>query len=115
MVYKAVMAHHHAKEYQEDKNIAFYTDKIRDDAVKLKAIEDSMYKALSSNEFLVYLQPKFILKDESIGGMEALARWQRNTGEFVYPSDFIPVFEQNGFIVKLDWYMLKNACRIISE
>lgn len=115
MVDKAVMAHHHAKKYQADKNIAFYTDKIRDDAVKLKAIEDSMHKALSSNEFLVYLQPKFILKDESIGGMEALVRWQTSTGEFMYPNDFIPVFEQNGFIVKLDWYMLKNACRIISE
>lgn len=115
MVDKAVMAHHHAKKYQTHKNIAFYTDKIRDDAVKIKAIEDSMYKALSSNEFLVYLQPKFVLQDESIGGMEALVRWRTSTGEFMYPNDFIPVFEQNGFIVKLDWYMLENACRIVSE
>ena len=68
-------------------------------------IERHMYEAIENGEFELYLQPKIDLKTNSLASAEALVRWIRNDGTTIFPSQFIPIFEQNGFCVNLDMYM----------
>ncbi len=83
-----------------------------------KADEDERYvarifqDALDNEEFMVYYQPKVELKKYNLKGAEALCRWNHN-GQVVLPYRFIPVLENNGDIVKLDFYMIEHVCRDI--
>lgn len=75
-------------------------------------IENIMETALEKNEFMVYLQPKFSLDGENeVTGAEALVRWKHN-GKLLPPGQFIPLFERNGFVTKLDFYMFREVCRL---
>jgi EAL domain-containing protein (putative c-di-GMP-specific phosphodiesterase class I) len=76
---------------------------------KEMTIESRMEEALIKKEFLMYLQPKFDTITEQIVGAEALVRWQ-TPNEMLFPDSFIPIFERNGFISKLDMYMLEQVC-----
>lgn len=94
--------------------IAFYDESLHDKARKKVEIESQMHAALANKEFRMYLQPKYYLEDESIHSAEALVRWCSEDGVIHYPDEFIPVFEENGFITELDMYMLEEACRKVS-
>lgn len=75
-------------------------------------IENIMEEALERNEFMVYLQPKFSLGGANeVTGAEALVRWRHN-GKLLSPGQFIPLFERNGFVTKLDFYMFREVCRL---
>ena len=63
-----------------------------------------MDAALAEQQFIVYFQPKYQLKKMAPYGAEALVRWKKPSGEIVLPNEFIPIFERNGFITKLDYY-----------
>lgn len=84
---------------------------------KLVADEETLSifpEALKNGEFVVYYQPKVNLENNVMCGCEALVRWNRD-GKLVPPLDFIPLFEKSGCICALDFYVLKTACRNISE
>ena len=66
--------------------------------------------AFTDHEFQMYLQPKINLKTGKLGGAEALVRWATGDGEMIFPDQFIPLFEENGFCVQLDLYMVEQAC-----
>ena len=68
-------------------------------------IEQRMKTALENQEFFVMYQPKVLLSDDTVVGAEALVRWQNPDFGMIYPDRFIPLFERNGFIVKLDFYV----------
>lgn len=72
-----------------------------------------MEYALESGQFVMYLQPKYNIKLDKFCGSEALVRWQYTEKEVIYPGDFIPIFEKNGFIRKIDMYILEQACKEI--
>ena len=74
-----------------------------------------MEHALEHREFQVYLQPKVLLKDCSLDSAEALIRWKKEDGSIIPPCDFIPLFEKNGFITKIDLYVLETVCRWMKE
>lgn len=114
MLDKVTMAHKLAK-HRENNTIIFYNDEIRDNALREKDIENKMLAALENGEFKVFLQPKYTLFKGNIVGAEALVRWQQNSGVMVYPNDFIPLFEKNGFILQLDIYMLNEACLLLKK
>ena len=77
-----------------------------------KRIEDIMEDALALGEFIVYLQPKYSLGEKNeVVGAEALVRWNHN-GKLIPPGDFIPLFERNGFVTKLDYYMFEEVCKL---
>ena len=80
-----------------------------------RRVEDDMDRALANKEFKVYLQPKVQSADESLAGAEALVRWIHPQEGFIPPNRFIPIFEQNGFIVKLDDYMLEEVSRLQAQ
>ena len=94
--------------------IAFYDESIHEKARKKIEIESQMHAALANREFHMYLQPKYYLKDHSLHSAEALVRWCSEDGVIHYPDEFIPVFEENGFITELDMFMLEEACRKVS-
>ncbi|MCC0720098.1 EAL domain-containing protein [Clostridioides sp. ZZV14-6105] len=96
-----------------DINFAFFNDELRDKLLLEDKIEKKMEYALENNQFIMYLQPKYNIKSEKFCGSEALVRWQYTEKEFIYPSDFIPIFEKNGFITKIDMYILEQACKEI--
>lgn len=74
-----------------------------------------MQKALLNNEFMMFLQPKHSISTGKIIGAEALARWKHPTRGMVSPAEFIPVFEENGFIIKLDTFIWEEACKRIRK
>ncbi|MBR1471443.1 MAG: EAL domain-containing protein [Lachnospiraceae bacterium] len=92
-----------------------YTDSIVDEMRKVDHIESQMQKALAAGEFKVYLQPKWDIFENRITGAEALVRWIRADGTMVLPDRFIPVFEKNGFVEQLDFYMLEMVCQRMRE
>lgn len=91
------------------KTIYFYDDLIQKCLEKEMIIESHMKEALVNKEFLMYLQPKYDTVTEQIVGAEALVRWQRGD-DLLFPDSFIHIFEHNGFISKLDMYMLEQVC-----
>lgn len=112
MFEKVNTAHKQAKADKALKFI-FYDESMTQRAMHIKEIENRMSDALLGGEFIIYLQPKYYLKDETIGGAEALVRWNNENPDLFAPNAFVPIFEQNGFIVKLDFYVFRNVCRLL--
>lgn len=80
-----------------------------------KALEMKMHNALEQGHFVPFLQPKYELEGESIAGAEALVRWIDPEEGMIYPNEFIPLFESNGFIVELDLYMFEEVCKLVER
>lgn len=76
-------------------------------------IEANMHRALTESEYQIYLQPKMNLHTGQIDSAEALVRWQTKERGLLFPDQFIPLFEQNGFCKQLDLYMLEKSCQIL--
>ncbi len=72
-------------------------------------------QALENNEFILYLQPKISTKTGSVAGAEALSRWDYNFEKILFPNEFIPLLETNGYISKLDYKVFENVCKFIKK
>jgi len=94
---------------------SFYDEHYRQDMIRMSEIERDMNKALDNHDFKMYLQPKYRLSDGRLCGAEVLCRWMHPEKGMIPPLDFIPLFEQNGFILKLDEYMWEQACSTIKK
>lgn len=88
----------------------FFSKEIESKNIKEHHLTQIMKQALRSEEFIVYYQPKINIKTHQCIGLEALVRWQREN-EIIQPNDFIPLFEKNEFILKLDNYVLEKVCQ----
>ncbi len=96
-------------------NIAFYDDKIQKSANSRHFVESNMKQALENKEFNIYLQPKFSISGNVTVGYEALVRWIHPEKGMISPAEFIPLFEENGFILKLDAYVWECACQVLRD
>ncbi|MBE5952224.1 MAG: EAL domain-containing protein [Lachnospiraceae bacterium] len=105
----------HDKEQLQTEYIRYYSDEERKRILQEQEIENEMEKALKSRQFCVFIQPKYDVETEEIVGGEALVRWKHPQKGMISPAMFIPVFEKNGFIVKLDYYVWEETCRLLSE
>lgn len=97
------------------KSYAFYDDKMRLSIENEQNIINEMSDALENHEFVPYYQPKYDVKTNKTVGAEALARWIHPTKGFISPGVFIPIFEKNGFISKLDFYIWECVCKQLKE
>ena len=97
------------------KGYRFYDEELKAKLLKNKKIEDGMYSALEEHHFKMFLQPKFYFENKKLAGAEALVRWYHPTDGVIPPNDFIPLFEQNGFVMEIDRYIWEQACKFISE
>ncbi len=95
--------------------IAAYDESVREKLRREKVIQDHMEEALETKQFQVYFQAKHDLQTDKTGGAEALVRWISPELGFMSPGEFIPLFERNGFITKLDFYMMEEICRIMRK
>lgn len=92
--------------------ISYFDNEIHLRLVSEREIENTMESALEKKEFIVYLQPKYNSRNEELSGAEALVRWLSEEKGLMSPAKFIPIFEKNGFITKLDDYMLNEICAL---
>lgn len=93
----------------------FYGKDIHDQLLNRQSIETVMYNALENKEFIAYLQPKFDLQTRRVSGAEALVRWLTSEGKLISPAQFIPIFEQNGFITRIDFAVFKQVCAMMRK
>ena len=100
---------------QKQTEIIIYTDKMHDDLSWGNYIKAYVETAIEQDEFMVYLQPKFDITREHIKGAEALIRWNYKNKEFLPPYRFIPFFEKDGSIAKIDDIVLKKVCQALAK
>lgn len=105
MVENAVSACKLAEE-KTDASFVVYDVKINEEIAKNEKIEGMMEDGLKNGDFKLFLQPKYNIKSDRIDSAEALVRWfDREKADYIFPGEFIGLFETNGFIVKLDHYI----------
>ncbi len=114
IVQKVGIAHNISK-IKQDHNVWDYDNNYKNQIKKHAEISNKMRKAMVSDEFVPFLQPKVRLSNGEIIGAEALVRWIESDRKMVFPDVFIPLFESNGFIVELDKHILKKVCIAISS
>ncbi len=96
-------------------NILFYREQFKESLYNRKFIEENMQTAITERQFKMYLQPKYSIAKNEIIGAEALVRWFHPQRGMIYPDQFIPIIEENGFIRKVDYYIWEEACRFLKK
>lgn len=96
-------------------NILFYQEQLKDSLYNRKFIEENMQSAIMDRQFQMYLQPKYSITQNQIIGAEALVRWMHPKRGMIYPDQFIPIIEENGFVTKVDYYIWEEACRFLRK
>lgn len=94
---------------------AVYDDRLRDTLLTEQQIISEMNQALAGGQFLVYLQPLYSITSGEPISAEALVRWNHPQKGMISPGTFIPLFERNGFITKLDHYVWELACQYLAK
>lgn len=97
------------------KNLAFFEDDLQNHLLNEQRIIETMERGLEENQFQVFYQPKHETVTGHIAGAEALVRWNHPEYGFMAPNQFIPLFERNGFITKLDFLFLNRFVRILKD
>lgn len=113
-VSNANLARKVAKELEEDCCVLF--DHSMMEGIKREVeITSQVPKAIANHEFKVYYQPKIETSTLKLVGAEALVRWQKPDGSFVYPDQFIPFIERSGQVVDVDYYVYREVFRFLAE
>ena len=97
-----------------DSLVADFEEKLKDKLLRENSLIELMEDALVKREYKVFYQPKYDLKKNELKGSEALVRWLHDD-KYISPSEFIPLFEQNGFINELDKYVLNEVFAFLKE
>ncbi len=110
-------ATHVWKAAKRDKYTAYkiYTEEFKRDREKRLSIIGSVHKAIENGEIEAFLQPKFSMRDMCVIGAEALARWRNPDGSYKFPSDFIPVLEEAGYIVDVDFCIYEQVLQSLAR
>ncbi len=99
----------------EGQCIQVFGERILEEQLWKRKVVDAMEEALANREFQIYLQPKYNPVTDKIVGAEALVRWISPKDGMIPPGRFIPIFEDNGFITRLDDYMISGVAKLQSE
>lgn len=111
---RALIALHSVKNSYINK-VAFYSEDMRHAMLEEQELTGEMDKALASNQFIVYFQPQVNYDGGCLIGAEALVRWKHPTRGLIPPGRFIPLFEKNGFITRLDEYVWDKTCMYLKR
>lgn len=113
-VSNANLARKVAKEMEHDCCVLF--DQSMMEGIRREVeITSGIPKALEHKEFQVYFQPKMETDTMELIGAEALVRWQKPDGKFIYPDEFIPLIERSGQIVDVDYYVYREVFQFLAE
>ena len=105
----------HEKNYHYTQYIHFYDNAEHKQIMLEQELEKDMEKALAENQFYIVIQPKYNPITKCIVGGETLVRWKHPVKGLISPGIFIPVFEKNGFIIQLDYFVWEETCRLLSN
>lgn len=124
----SVTGYENAEDVLRDADIAMYRAKangraryeifdstMRDRILKRLSLESELRMAFERNELRVHYQPIVSLVSKEIIGFEALVRWQHPRRGLLYPAEFIPLAEETGLIILIDRWVMRQACRQMSE
>ena len=92
------------------KRFNYYTEALREQLLTEQEITGMMRAALKGEQFVIHYQPQYNHSTGMLVGAEALVRWCHPEKGLIPPNRFIPVFEKNGFITKLDLYVFERVC-----
>jgi len=95
--------------------ISFFTKSMQKAAEDKMRLANELHHALSNNQIWVAYQPIIDLKTGQITKAEALARWNHPTLGMISPSQFIPITEHNGLIVKIGDWIFKQALQQVKH
>lgn len=113
-VSNANLARKVAKEMEHDSCVLF--DQSMMEGIRREVeITSSIPKALAQKEFQVYFQPKIDTETLELIGAEALVRWQKPDGSFVYPDEFIPLIERSGQVIDVDYYVYREVFQFLAR
>lgn len=111
---KATIARKSIKGSHHTSQIIEFTPKMDKELKWHKEITLTMDQAYSNNNFVVNYQPKYRIADNACVGAEALIRWNHNEYGLIPPNRFIPYFEKNGFIQKIDLFVFESVCKFLA-
>lgn len=97
-----------AKNAANNNAILFKEDMLNPIRRKMQLISE-LSNAIAAEELVVYYQPKVSAKTQETVGAEALIRWRKPDGSFIYPDEFIPVFEESGNIIEVDYFVYNKV------
>ena len=97
-----------------DRSIGYYDDSMGEQLRRAEIIIDQKESALEQGQFEVYYQPKHSAQTGQVVGAEALVRWNHPEYGLMSPGEFLPLFEANGFITHVDYYVWETVCRDIA-
>ncbi len=95
--------------------IYYYNDAEHKQILEEREIENDMEKALAEKQFYIVIQPKFNPNTRKIVGGETLVRWKHPDKGIISPGIFIKIFEKNGFIIQLDYFVWEETCRFLAK
>lgn len=95
--------------------VSYYQESLRAAMLTEQDILGIAGTALEEQHFVLYYQPQYNHADGSIIGAEALVRWKHPERGLISPGIFIPIFEKNGYISKLDFYVFDHACAFLKK
>lgn len=110
----ANMARKEAKKKERD-TVVLFDDEMMQSVVRQMQLNTELPWALKNGNIKVYYQPKTESGTGKIVGAEALVRWKKDDGTFIYPDEFISGFEENGLIVEVDYFVYENVFRSIKK
>lgn len=92
----------------------FFDNKLQDALEQEKFVEGNMILAITKDEYVPYIQAKFDIATKKLSGAEMLVRWKKD-GDLIFPKDFIPIFEKNGFVATLDFVVYEKTFQFMRK
>ena len=96
-------------------SIQFYDESVQEQQKRDADILNSFGQSLENGDFEVWLQPKVNIRTNMVSGAEALVRWNHPELGFLAPGAFLPVLESSGRVGRLDLWVFRQVCRILSR
>lgn len=117
-IYRMIDSANHArKSYknQHHNSVGIFSDDLAMQRKNVLDVVGNVHAAIRNGEIEAFLQPKFSMKDRRVQGAEALVRWRKKDGTYYYPSQFIPVLEDAGFIVDVDMCVYEQVLKSLAR
>lgn len=115
MIDSANHARKNVKRQYYENNIAVFTQELKDQRQRVQEVVGSIHDAIKEGMIEAFLQPKFSMNSLEVVGAEALVRWRNPDGSYRYPDQFIPILEEAGFIVDVDFCVFEQVLRAIKR
>lgn len=89
----------------------YFSEELESRAINKNKMLKDLTIAIETDQFELFYQTQHDINDKRIIGVEALIRWPKPQGGFVFPDEFIPLAEESGLIIPLGEWIINRACR----